>query len=54
LWQEENLELWYRPQPSGQQWEEKIHWAINFLQEFGYPVFGADNDLKAVNKYFGV
>ena len=32
----ENLELWHRGQPSGQRLEDKIKWAIEFLNEYGY------------------
>jgi hypothetical protein len=32
----ENLELWHRGQPAGQRLEDKIKWAIEFLEEYGY------------------
>lgn len=34
----ENLELWHRGQPSGQRVEDKIKWAKEFLEEYGYEV----------------
>lgn len=34
----ENLELWSKSQPAGQRIEDKIEWAKNFLQEYGYSV----------------
>lgn len=32
----ENLELWSRSQPTGQRLEDKIKWAKEFLEEYGY------------------
>lgn len=34
----ENLELWHKGQPSGQRVEDKLRWAIDFLEEYGYKV----------------
>lgn len=34
----DNLELWSKSQPAGQRVEEKIAWAIGFLQLYGYQV----------------
>jgi hypothetical protein len=34
----ENLELWTTSQPSGQRVEDKIDWAIRFLNEYSYSV----------------
>ncbi len=34
----ENLELWTRSQPNGQRVEDKIKWAIEFLESNGYDV----------------
>jgi hypothetical protein len=34
----ENLELWSRSQPPGQRVEDKINWAKQFLEEYGYTV----------------
>lgn len=34
----ENLELWSKAQPPGQRIEDKIKWAIDFLNEYGYKV----------------
>ncbi len=34
----ENLELWNRSHPSGQRVEDKIKWAIEFLNQYGYKV----------------
>ncbi len=34
----ENLELWNRGQPAGQKVEEKIKWAKEFLEEYGYTI----------------
>jgi hypothetical protein len=34
----ENLELWHKGQPSGQRVEDKIKWAKEFLEEYGYKV----------------
>jgi hypothetical protein len=34
----ENLELWHKGQPAGQRLEDKIEWAINFLEEYGYTI----------------
>lgn len=34
----ENLELWSKSQPSGQRVEDKIQWAKQFLEEYGYKV----------------
>lgn len=34
----ENLELWSTAQPAGQRVEDKIQWAIDFLQVYGYKV----------------
>lgn len=36
----ENLELWHKGQPAGQRLEEKIKWAKEFLEEYGYNVNG--------------
>lgn len=32
----ENLELWSTSQPSGQRLEDKITWAVGFLEQYGY------------------
>lgn len=32
----ENLELWHKGQPAGQRLEDKIKWAVDFLQVYGY------------------
>lgn len=34
----ENLELWHKGQPSGQRLEEKITWAKEFLEKYGYKI----------------
>ena len=34
----ESLELWTVSQPKGQRVEDKIQWAIDFLEEYGYNV----------------
>jgi len=34
----ENLELWTRSQPCGQRVEDKINWAKEFLEEYGYTI----------------
>ena len=34
----ENLELWTHSQPCGQRVDEKIAWAIEFLNTYGYSV----------------
>lgn len=34
----ENLELWSKSQPYGQRIEDKIAWAVDFLQQHGYKV----------------
>jgi len=34
----ENLELWHKGQPAGQRVEDKIKWAKEFLEEYGYNV----------------
>lgn len=34
----ENLELWSKSQPYGQRVEDKISWAIELLQQYGYEV----------------
>ncbi len=34
----ENLEIWHRSHPPGQRLNEKIEWAKNFLEEYGYNV----------------
>lgn len=33
-----NLELWTRHQPAGQRVEDKVAWAIEFLEQYGYKV----------------
>lgn len=38
----ENLELWHKGQPAGQRLEEKIGWAKEFLEEYGYKVEKVD------------
>ena len=38
----ENLELWSKAQPPGQRVEDKITWAIELLERYGYSV--ARND----------
>ncbi len=37
----ENLELWHKGQPSGQRIEDKLQWAKNILQDYGYEVNGS-------------
>lgn len=34
----ENLEIWHRSHPPGQRLNEKIEWAIKFLEEYGFDV----------------
>lgn len=34
----ENLELWSKSQPAGQRVEDKLNWAIEFLEQYGYKV----------------
>jgi HNH endonuclease len=34
----ENLELWHKGQPPGQRVEDKLTWAKEFLEEYGYEV----------------
>lgn len=34
----ENLELWVRGQPAGARVEDKVKWAIEFLESYGYSV----------------
>jgi len=34
----ENLELWHKGQPAGQRVEDKIAWAKEFLEEYGYKI----------------
>ncbi len=34
----ENLELWHKGQPEGQRVEDKIKWAKEFLEEYGYEI----------------
>jgi hypothetical protein len=34
----ENLELWHKGQPAGQRVTDKIEWAMNFLNDYGYDV----------------
>jgi len=34
----ENLELWHKGQPIGQRLQDKIEWAKQFLQEYGYDI----------------
>ena len=34
----ENLELWHRSHPPGQRVEDKIKWAIEFLEIYGYTI----------------
>ena len=35
----ENLELWSKGQPAGSRVEDKITWAIEFLESYGYKIF---------------
>jgi len=37
----ENLELWNRGQPAGQLLEDKLKWAKEFLEDYGYTVKSA-------------
>lgn len=37
-----NLELWSRSQPRGQRVTDKLAWAKDFLQEYGYTVMGEE------------
>lgn len=39
----ENLELWNKQQPPGQRVEDKIKWAKEFLEEYGYNVIMKEN-----------
>lgn len=34
----DNLELWHKGQPSGQRLDDKIKWAKEFLEEYGYTI----------------
>lgn len=34
----ENLELWHKGQPAGQRIEDKIKWAKEFLESYGYQI----------------
>jgi hypothetical protein len=34
----ENLELWHKGQPTGQRVEDKLKWARELLEEYGYSV----------------
>jgi hypothetical protein len=34
----ENLELWHKGQPAGQRVEDKIAWAKEFIESYGYTV----------------
>lgn len=34
----ENLELWHKGQPAGQRVEDKLKWAMELLEEYGYSV----------------
>jgi|GEM_PF-1175692 len=34
----ENLELWHKGQPAGQRVEDKIKWAMEFLESYGYKI----------------
>jgi hypothetical protein len=36
----ENLEIWTTQQPSGQRLEDKIKWAIDFLESYGFEIIG--------------
>ncbi len=40
----ENLELWTISQPPGQRVEDKIKWATEFLQSYGYEINRIEND----------
>ena len=41
----ENLELWTVHQPKGQRVEEKIAWAKEFLEQYGFKVIRAETSL---------
>lgn len=41
----ENLELWTITQPSGQRVDDKIKWAIEFLESYGYSVIHDNPEL---------
>ena len=43
----ENLELWSISQPPGQRVEDKISWAIEYLEQHGYRVTSSSLDLAA-------
>lgn len=41
----ENLELWTVMQPSGQRVEDKVQWAVEFLESYGYSVIRPKEDV---------
>lgn len=46
----ENLELWHKGQPNGGRLDDKIKWAKEFLEEYGYTVLDRnDNDKHGSN-----
>jgi len=40
----ENLELWSGHHPKGQRVQDKIEWAIEFLQSYGYEVRAKEDE----------
>lgn len=41
----ENLELWSKSQPYGQRVEDKIAWAMVFLEQYGYEILPSSRGL---------
>ena len=42
----ENLELWAKTQPCGQRLDDKLEWAKDFLEGYGYTVTAPQNKSK--------